>query len=431
MSTSHRRLLPGLFVTVLLALSLGSAAAQQTLDRIVAVVNDDVVLASELKTEVDQISAQLRARGGGMPPQAALEQQVLERLIVQRLQLAMAQRAGIQIDDVTLNAAVRRIAEQNNMSLSQFRDALEQDGMDFAEFRESLREEIAVSRLHQRQIQSQTQVSPQEIDEYLASRADGGGREYLLGHILIATPEAASPEQIQAAQAQAEAVLAELRGGADFAVMAASHSAGQSALEGGSLGWRNAGELPTLFAELVPAMQVGQVSDLIRASNGFHIVKLQDRRDGKAQLVTQTRARHILIRTDELVTDRDARLRLETLRQRIEDGADFAELARAHSADRGSAARGGDLGWAGPGTMVPEFEQAMAALEPGQLSRPFRSPFGWHLVQVLERRQHDISDEARRMEAAERIRARKTEEATETWLRRLRDEAYVEIRLEQ
>lgn len=432
MTISHRPSLFRLFV-VLLAVSVGAGPAlaqQQPLDRIVAVVNEDVVLASELQEEMQQISTQLRAQGAQLPPRAALEQQVLERLIMLRLQLSLAQRAGIQVDEATLDAAVRRVAQQNNMGLAEFRDALARDGIAFADFREALREEIVISRLRQRQVEDQVQVSPQEIEEFLASRAAAADVEYLLGHILIATPEGATSEQIQAARQRAEEVLDELRAGADFAVTAASHSASQTALEGGSLGWRSEGELPTLFAAEAPEMGVGEINGPIASSNGFHIIKLLDRRAGDAQLITETRARHILIRSDELVTDQEARLRLESLHQRIEAGASFAELARSHSADRGSAGQGGELGWAPPGTMVPEFEQVMNSLDEGELSRPFRTPFGWHIVEVLERRERDVSDELRRQQAAERIRMRKMEEAVETWLRRLRDEAYVEIRLQ-
>lgn len=404
--------------------------AAEQLDRIVAVVNDDVVLASELAAEVRQVTNQARARGASLPPPAILERQVLERLIMVRLQLSLAQRAGIHVDETTLNAAVRRIADQNNLSLSQFRDALEADGVNFADFREAVREEITIMRLRQRQIESQIHVSAQEIDEMLATAGGADAPEYLVGHILIPVPEGATAEQIQSARARAEAVLAELRAGADFAVAAATHSAGQTALQGGSLGWRTEAELPTLFAGIVPSMAVGQISEVIDSPSGFHIIQLQERRRGEPQMVTQTRARHILIRSDALISEEEARLRAETLRQRIAAGADFAELARAHSADRGSAARGGDLAWFNPGTMVPEFERAMNQLAIGEISEPVRTAYGWHIIEVLDRRQRDVGEETLRINAAERIRARKVEEATESWLRRLRDEAYVEVRLE-
>ncbi|RFA31274.1 molecular chaperone SurA [Alkalilimnicola ehrlichii] len=431
MSISLRRRLTQWTAGLLLACIGTAVSAGETLDRIVAVVNDDVVLASELEQEMQQIAAQLQAQGARLPPIQVLREQVLERLIIQRLQLSVAERMGIQVDEATLNSAVRRIAQQNNMTLSQFRDVLEQDGISYAQFREAVRDEIAVTRLRQAQLERQIQITPQEIDEYLETRAArDDSTEYLVSHILIATPEAASAEQIREARAEAEQVLAELREGADFAAMAASHSDSRTALEGGDLGWRSEGELPTLFAAVVPAMETGEVSDIIENAGGFHIVKLQQRRTGDAEMVTQTRARHILIRTTELVGDDDAQARIESLHRRIEGGANFAELARSHSDDPGSAARGGDLGWADPGTMVPEFENVMNSLAPGELSEPFRTPFGWHIVEVLDRREQDVSEDIRRAQAAEQLRARKMEEATENWLRQMRDEAYVEIRLD-
>jgi peptidyl-prolyl cis-trans isomerase SurA len=412
-------------------MSVSAYAERQPLDNIVAVVNDDVVLDSELKSELQLIKDQLRQRSATLPDDNVLSRQVLERLIMQRLQLALANRVGIQVDDATLNTTVRRIAEQNRLSLSEFRDTLEKDGYDYAQFREGLRKEITITRLQQQQIENQISVSPQEIDEFLTSQRTGEtGREFLLGHILIAVPEAASPEQIQTARTKAEEIHRELENGADFANVATAQSDSQTALEGGSLGWRNQAQLPTLFADVVPKLAVGELSDIIQNPNGFHMVKLLDRRDGERRIVTQTHARHILIRTDEVVTRNDARLRLETLRDRILAGKDFAELARAHSSDKASASQGGDLGWVSPGMLVPAFEREMEALKPGEISVPFETPFGWHIVQVLERRQHDSTEETRRAQAAEAIRARKMEEATELWLRRLRDEAYVDIRLD-
>ena len=423
--TCFRRLTLGLIF-----LFAARPALAETLDEIAAVVNDQVVLASELEAETRKVVAQLRQRNVTLPSTPVIQRQVLERLIMQRLQLAMADRLGIRVDDATLNAAVARIAEQNKLSLSEFRRALEEDGYEYAEFREGLRDEIALARLHQRQTESMASVSPQEIDEFLASQGPGGDRdEYLLGHILIATPEAASAEQLQAAEAEAAEARQRLEAGEDFAQVAARYSDSATALEGGSLGWRSRAELPTLFAEQVPAMNVGQV-DRVQNPSGFHIIKLLDKRSSERQLVTQTHARHILIRTNEIVSDEDARLRLESLAQRIENGADFTELARANSDDKGSAAQGGDLGWASPGTFVPAFERTMAELAPGEISEPFQTQFGWHIVQVLERRQHDSTEEFRRVKAAETIRQRKSEEALESWLRRLRDEAYVDIRLD-
>ncbi|HEX5513611.1 MAG TPA: peptidylprolyl isomerase [Gammaproteobacteria bacterium] len=411
-------------------LAVTPTMAAQVLDRIVAVVNDDVVLQSELEQEVATITAQLRQRNIPMPDEQTLTRQVLERLIMQRLQLAVAERSGIRVDEATLNAAVQRIAEQNNLSLSQFRATLENEGFDYSTFRDNLRNEIILTRLHQRQAENRVNVSPQEIEEYLASQSAGNTTEYLVGHILIAMPENASAEQIQRARQRAEEVHRLLVAGDNLAQLAASYSDSPTALDGGSLGWRSQGELPTLFANQVPRLAVGETGPIVQSPSGFHLIQLLDRRSSDQAVITQTHARHILIRPNAVVSDQDARTRLETLRQRIQNGADFGELARANSDDKGSASQGGDLGWASPGTFVPSFEQAMAKLAPGQISEPFQSNFGWHIVQVLERRQRDATDELRRAKAAEAIRQRKSEEALEAWLRQLREEAYVDIRLE-
>ena len=419
---------PALALALLLAAP--QALAAQLLDRIVAVVNDDVVLLSELEQEVKTVAAQLQQRNIPLPDQQILIRQVLERLIMQRLQLAVAERSGIRVDEATLNAAVQRIAEQNNLSLSQFRAALEAEGYDYAAFREGLRNEIVLARLHQRQAESRVHITPQEIDEFLASQSGSNTDEYLVGHILISIPDQASAAQLQQARERAEQVLRALREGAELAQLAASYSDSPTALDGGSLGWRTQGELPTLFANVVPQLAVGETADILQGPSGFHIIQLLDRRSSDRAVITQTRARHILITPNEVVSESDARQRLESLRRRILNGEDFAELAKAHSDDKASASRGGDLGWASPGMFVPSFEQAMAQLAPGEISEPFRSNFCWHIVQVLERRQRDATDELRRARAAEIIRQRKTEEVLEAWLRQLREDAYVDIRLD-
>jgi len=420
-----------LLAAVLLAAVALPAQAKEALDRIVAVVNEDVVLQSELDQELRTVTAQLRQRNTPLPSSDILSRQVLERLILQKLQLSVAQRAGIRVDDATLNAAVQRIAEQNRLSLSEFRTTLEREGYDYAKFREGLRREIAIARLQQRQAESQVSVSPSEIEEYLASQGgQNSSTEYLVGHILISVPESASPEQLQAARDKAAAAREQLAQGADFARIAAAYSDSATALSGGDLGWRTQQQLPTLFADQVPRMRVGDVSQTIESPGALHLIKLLEKRDGERQVVTQTRARHILIRTNEVVSDADARARLAALKERIESGESFADLARANSDDKASAAQGGDLGWASPGTFVPTFEEVMSKLRPNQISAPFETRFGWHIVQVLERREHDSTDEFRRAKAMENIRARKSEEALDAWLRRLRDEAYVDIRLE-
>lgn len=414
-----------------LTLLTGQAPAAEMLDRIVAVVNDDVVLASELEEQFQLAMARLSQRSNQLPPEDVLKRQVLEQLINERLQLSIAERTGIKVDDQTLDNAVRRIAENNNLSLGEFRDTLEREGMNMASFREGLRKQIIVTRLRQRQVEGRVNVSPAEIDEYLASQADADrSSEYLLGHILIAAPEGATAEELRSAREEAEAVMARLQEGGDFAALAAEFSDSGSALEGGSLGWRAGNEVPSLFAGVVPDMSTGDIRGPIQNASGFHIVKLIDQRSGERVMVDQVRARHILIVPDKVVSDQDAQLRLETLRRRIRNGEDFGELASAHSADTGSASDGGELGWRDPNEFVPAFREVVQQLPVGEVSEPFQSNFGWHIVEVLERREHDGTEQVRRREAAEAIRERKTNEAMEEWLRRMRDQAYVDIRLE-
>ena len=425
-----------LIVAALMATPLtlfGSTSTENIieLESIAAVVNNDVISSSELTRKTLEIKDRLRQNNTPLPPDPVLRQQVLENLITQHLQLQIAERAGIRVDDEMLNRAVHNIATQNNLTLEQFRDVLEKDGYDYTQFRESLRNDIAINRLRQRQVDNRITVSEEEIDNFLANLKAQGvtDQAYHLGHILIAVPEAASPKQIQAAQQKAEEVLNRLRAGADFAQTAVSVSDDPQALQGGDLGWRKAGELPSLFADTVIKMQPGEISNLIRSPSGFHIIKLLEKRDEQSQVITQTHARHILMRPTELISEQEIESRLQQLKQRIESGDDFADLARSNSEDPGSAAAGGDLGWVDPGTMVPEFEQQMNKLEINQISEPFKSRFGWHIVQVLERRNHDDQGKTQRSKVRELIRQRKIEQETQNWLRQLRDEAYVENRL--
>lgn len=410
---------------------VGSARALTELDRIVAVVNDDVITQSELDRQMDRVRDQLQQHGTPIPPRATLERQVLERLVLMHIQLQLAAKTGIRVDDDTLNHTIKKIAAQNHLSLSKFREILERDGYPFSQFRKDIRDEITVSRLQQRQVENRITVTDREIDNYLATQKQQGGldREYHLEHILIAVPEAASPEQIEASRKKAEKILEKLRNGANFSEVAVANSDGQQALEGGDLGWLKAGRMPTIFAGIVPGMKEGQISDLIRSPSGFHIIKLLGVRRGKKMVIEQTHVRHILIKPNQLVTDQEARTRLEHLRTRILGGASFAELARSHSDDKGSAANGGDLGWVNPGDLVPKFEKVMNGLKVGQVSQPFRTEFGWHIVQVLGRRKHDSTKDIIRTKAREAIFHRKLQEEREAWLRELRDEAYVEYHL--
>jgi peptidyl-prolyl cis-trans isomerase SurA len=414
-----------------LLLSLPTQATQ-ALNRIVAVVNDGVVLESQLQQRTDQIRQQLRERDTRLPPEEQLRKQVLERLILEEIQLQLAESMSIRIEDELVNANLRQMAEANNLDLLRFRQVLEEDGYSFAEFREEVRRQLTMARLHAQQVENRIQVSEQEIENLLTSQEHGADdREYLLSHILVAVPEAASPQQIQDAQARAEDLLARLRAGADFREMAVAESDGQQALEGGSLGWRKASQLPSLFADVARTLDHGEISEAIRSPSGFHLVRMDDLRGGdQRHVITQTQARHILLRPDELQSAAEVQNRLQQLRRRIEGGDSFDTLARAHSQDAVSAARGGDLGWSNPGDLVPEFEQEMNRLGPGQVSPPFESRFGWHIVQVLERRELDSTEEFRRAQAREQVRQRKIQEESAIWLRRLRDESYVEYRLE-
>ncbi|OUD14638.1 molecular chaperone SurA [Thioflexithrix psekupsensis] len=402
----------------------------QTLDYIVTVVNEEVITHSELQEQLRKAQTRLEQQGIRIPPDADLERQVLESMIMNTLQLQLATRTNVEVDDLTLNEALRNLASQQNMTLDELRDSIESSGFSYANFREDIRDELLIRRLQQRQVVSRINITDKEIDNFLVNQVQQGAiaSEYRLFHILIATPEAASPEVIAAKKSQAETILSQLQQGADFQEMAVRVSDGQQALEGGDLGWRSAAQLPSLFLESVLSLSVGEASPLIRNAGGFHIIKLADMRGGK-QLVTQTKARHILLKTNELLSDREAERQLSALKYRLEQGEDFAQLARATSTDLGSAAEGGDLGWVTPGDMVAEFETVMDSLAEGQISDPFKSRFGWHLVLVEQRREHDNTDQARRTEAARQIRERKIEEELNTWMRQLRDEAYVEYRL--
>jgi peptidyl-prolyl cis-trans isomerase SurA len=401
------------------------------LDRILAVVNNDVITQSDLDIQTRTVVQQLRQRNAELPPADVLQKQVLERAIMDRLQLQMAGRTGIRVDDDTLNRAIETIAKQNNLSIDQVREVLARDGFDFAAFREDIRDEIIISRLRQREVGNKVTVTDQEVQNHLDNQKVQGasaGNEYQIAQILIALPEAPSPEQVQTAKEKAQKVLDDLRAGADFTQTATAVSDGQQALEGGGLGWRSAGQLPTIFTSVIPDMKPGDISELVRSPSGFHIVKLVDKRGDGASVIKQTQARHILIHTNELTSDQDAETRLAQLKQRIDGGEDMAALARANSEDAASAVNGGSLGWVSPGDLVPQFESVMNALEPGQTSDPFQTQFGWHVVQVVERRDHDNTDDLNKSKARESIRQRKGDEELQAWLRTLRDEAYIEFK---
>ncbi len=402
-------------------------------DRIVAVVNSDAITLFELRSRTEQAIAQLRGRNVTPPPREDFERQVLERMIYEKVQLQHAEETQMRIDDRMLEAALGRIAESNNMNATQLRSAVERDGIPWPRFREDIRKEIILSRLRDREVESRVVVTEGEIDNYLANpeRKADQREEFNVSHILLRVPEGASPETLMRLKARADAAMEQLAKGEDFARVAASYSDAPDALSGGSLGWRPLDRLPQLFADMLPNLKPGQVSEVMRSPAGFHIMKLVEKRGGAGASdarVSQTRARHILIKTSEVVNDAEARRRLISIKERLDNGGDFEELARSNSQDL-SAAKGGDLGWLYPGDTVPEFEKVMNALEPGKTSEPVQSPFGWHLIQVVERRVEDVSTERQRAAARLALRERKAEEVYQDWVRQLRDRAYVEIRL--
>jgi peptidyl-prolyl cis-trans isomerase SurA len=400
-------------------------------DEIIAIVDDDIIVRSELESEIIKIVTQLRQQEQRLPPRSVLEKQVLGRLILKKLQLAAAARAGINVSEDMVAQAINNIAQNNNLSLSEFRQTLEQGGISFRSFRKGIQEEIIMQRLQDQEVRRRIRITDQEVDAFIARQASSVGERsaYQLQHILIATPEAASPEQMQRARERAESIVASLRNGAEFADIAITESDGRQALEGGDLGWRKANQLPTLFVDLVISMERGEISDPIRTASGYHIIRLNDYKGGDRKIITQSQVRHILISTNEVTSNSDAKTRLEQLRQRIIGGDDFAALARSHSDDKSSAIKGGDLGWITPGALLPRFEEEIEKLAPGELTEPFRTEFGWHLAQLIERRQHDSTVEIQKAEARKTISNRKTAEEGELYLRRLKDEAYIDIRL--
>ncbi|HDN69298.1 MAG TPA: molecular chaperone SurA [Gammaproteobacteria bacterium] len=405
---------------------------QHPLNSIVAIVNEDIIMSSELESASREIEKQLNEKGTPIPSQAILDKEVLEKLVMESLQLQIAETNGIAIDDSLLNSEIKGLAEKNGVTLTEFRDILERDGYSYGQFRDDLRKQLTIMQVRRQMVTSRIKVNDQEIDNLLATlKSSGAGSvEYHLGHILIAIPEAASPAEVQAAEARANNTLQRLRSGADFAEVAIVASDSQTALEGGDLGWRNLGQLPSMFLETVKTMQVDDVSNLIRSSGSFHIIKLLGKRGDERHFVEQTKARHILLKPDEVNTEDEMKVRIEQLEIRLRGGDDFATLALANSQDTLSAARGGDLGWMSQGDTVPDFEEAMNSLAPGEISAPVKSEFGWHLIQVTERRTHDSTEEYERSKVRNLIRARKYEEELTLWLRRLRDESYVEYRID-
>ena len=437
------------FYLLVVALLLSSSsfaqdktAAKQPLlvDAIVAVVNTDVITLKELDDRVRLVEQRLKRQNTQMPPREVLQRQLLERMIVTRAQMQLARDSGIRVDDIMLDRAVSRIAEQNQLSLQAFRDQLERDGLSFARFREEIREEITLQRLREREVDNKLQIGESEVDNYLAASAgknDAGQQELSMAQILVRVPENASPQQIADRRKRAETAIAQLKSGADFAKTAASFSDAGDALNGGDLGWRSVSRLPQLFVDAVEKINEGEIAPLVRSANGFHVLKLNGRRTASlakgasGTMVQQTRARHILIKVNQIISSTEARRKLVELRERLDNkAAKFEDLARLYSND-GSASKGGDLGWIYPGDTVPEFERGMNPLSPGEVSQPIESPFGFHLIEVLERKTEEVSRERQRMMARQSLREQKLDEAYEDWLRQLRDRAYVESRLDE
>jgi len=403
------------------------------MDRIIAIVDKNAITEQELADKVQTVSGQLEKQGKTLPSEEVLKKQILERLIVDNLQLQLAAERGIKVNDTQLDKTIARIAEQNQMDLDTFQKALENDGIPFWRFREDMRNEITISRLKEVEINNRISVSEGEVDNYLTTQENsksGQEVEFELSNILIRTPEESTPKDLEVARVKVEEVLSALDAGESFDQVSARLSDAPNALEGGSMGWRNSKQLPPVFVELLQSMEVGDTSQPIRSPNGFHVIKITDKRIADSTLIVeQTRTRHILIKLNEVVSEQEAKQKMDSLKERLDNGAKFEDLARQYSED-GSANSGGDLGWVNPGDTVPPFEQAMNALSIEEISEPVRSPFGWHIIQVLERRKQDMTQDAARVKARKAIRARKSEEAYLDWIHEIRDRAFVELRLE-
>jgi peptidyl-prolyl cis-trans isomerase SurA len=426
-------IISALSLTLALAvISFSSPANTKLLDRIVAVVENDVIMESELRQRASVIIKQFEGNPEAVPPRDVLIEQILQRLIVERLQLQLAEQRGIQIDELSLDQAMRNLAKRNRMTLEQFREALIKQGLDYVAYRDQVRNEMLLDQLRRRTISSRVQISDSEVEE-LVTKVDKDllkkEYEYNVAHILIAVPETPEPGQIEKAQHRASLVHDRARAGNNFSKLAIAASDAQDALQGGELGWRNKTQLPEIFSQQVDGMQAGDISKIGQSAAGYHIFKVLDRRAIENTMVNQVKARHILIRTNALVNDKEAERKLKDLRTRIVNGDDFEELARANSEDTGSAVNGGNMDWSVSSNFVPKFKEVVDELEPRTISEPFKSRFGWHIVEVLDKREHDNSQEAMRSEAREQIRQRKFEEETELWLRQLRDESYIENRL--
>lgn len=425
------------FLTLSGALLMASQYVAQAedvvkLDRIVAVVDQTVITEQELEGRIATVTAQLKKQGNELPEENILRKQILERLISDTLQIQFAAQTGLKVDDNQLDRTIERIAEQNQLTLTEFSEALAKDGISMRKFRSDIRNEITIARLREREVDGRVNVSESEIDNYLTSQASSNESqdEFEISHILIRTPEEGATEDIQKAKLKAEDAINQLKAGASFAKVSASFSDAPNALEGGNLGWKSGTQIPALFLDALKNLQVGESSPALRSPNGFHILKLTNKRGGNSPLVIQqTHARHILIKITEVMSENEAKQKMDVIKERLDNNEKFEALARQYSEDS-TASNGGDLGWVNPGDTVPQFEKAMNELKDKQISAPVRSQFGWHIIQVLERRSQDMSKESARLKARQEIRNRKADEAYQDWIRELRDRAYVELRLE-
>ncbi|MEX0604662.1 MAG: peptidylprolyl isomerase [Marinobacter sp.] len=419
---------------VLLMLALVSAplalAERQPLDSVIAIVDDDVILQSELDARVRTIVSRLNTQGTRLPPMEALEERVLEQLITDSIQLQMAEKMGMRVSDNELNDAMQNIAARNNMTLQQFEQQLAQEGLSYREAREQIRREMLLSRVQQRNVDNRVRVTGREVDNFLSASAAGGdsGVEYQLAHILVAVDDFNDPAGVEAAREKANSLLERIRSGTDFREVAVAESDASNALEGGVMGWRPENQLPSLVSDVAPALDLGEPSEVLESGSGFHIVTVLDTRGGDQQFVEQAKVRHILVRPTETVSDADAEQRINELADRLRSGEDFAVLAKEFSDDPVSGSDGGNLGWVSRGEMVPAFEQAIETATVGELTGPVRSRFGWHLLEVQERRQKDMGGQIKEAEARQALYRRKFDVELQNWLREIRDEAYVDIK---
>ncbi|WP_426414702.1 peptidylprolyl isomerase [Aestuariirhabdus sp. LZHN29] len=426
------RLIKTLALSVSIALCSPSAlAVTEPLDRIAAIVNNDVVMLSELNQRLDSVKAQIHARNGVMPPDDILKAQVIERLVMESIQLQIGERAGIRIDDQTLNDTMTRIAQRNNMTITQFKETIEADGVSYLQAREQVRRDLTINRIRQARVNDRISISDQEVRNFEFSEEGQYqlSADYRLTHILVPLQEAPSPQQIAAAQKTAGEIYRELQAGANFEQLALTYSSGRSALEGGDLGWRKADQLPSLFAKAVKEMEVGDIARPMRTASGFHIIKLADVRGDNTLIQRQYDVRHILIKPNEIRRDEDARILATELYERLENGEDFAELARAHSDDTGSALNGGSLEWVNPADLVPEFQRVMKETPHFVISEPFKSQFGWHVLEVQGERSQDMSTLVKENRIRNILHERKFEEEVELWLREIRDDTFVELKI--